>query len=86
MKEELDKEKLLNEAIPEEVQSREEVIRYMVDNRFVSNTLLRDLQIHYLYKKERRCEKAHGAVLNVSVKRDISERTVYRIRKKFERR
>ena len=86
MREELDKEKLLNEAIPPNIQERGDVIRYMLDNKFVSNTFLKDLQIFYLYKKERRCEGVHSSVLNVSVKTGFSERKVYSTKKRFKKR
>lgn len=79
-----EKEKLLNEAIPDQIQSRKEVIRFMIDNRFVSNTFLRDLEIFYTYR-EKRCHGNTYATISTQHKTGVSERTVYRARQRVSR-
>ena len=63
-----------------------EVIKVLLDKDLISYTSLRNLEIYYEYKRNLNdCGgKKLTAVFDTAIKKNVSDRTVYRVREKFE--
>lgn len=79
-------DELLIELV-KEAKTPDETIRILLDKGIVSTTALRDLEVYYTYRNNIRISGIGGimaAIYDTSISTGVSDRTVWRARKRFE--
>ena len=80
-----EEEEILLNYIPPECNSREDVVKFLIDEKCVSNTFLTRLKVFYTYREARTTERKEAAMFDAAIEHGVSATTVRRARKRFER-